>query len=171
MSRGRFRVVLQKEDFKFSAAHFTVFSPSEAEPLHGHNYRVKLEISGESLDGLGFLVEFQELKRHVRSACAELDERTLIPTANPYIECREEGSHLIVDFATRSYRFPCDEVLLLPVENATVELFARFLWDRLAPHLDRERVDWLSVAVQETDGQLCYFESVLTDHRPVPKNH
>lgn len=164
MSRGRFRVVLQKEDFKFSAAHFTVFSPSKAEPLHGHNYRVKLEIAGEELDGAGFLVEFHELKRHVRLACAELDERTLIPTANPFIECREEEGHVLVDFAQRRYRFPREEVLLLPVENATVELFARFLWDRLAPHLDRKRVDWLSVAVQETDGQLCYYESDLLNH-------
>ena len=35
-----FSIRLAKEDFKFSVAHFTIFGPGHAEPLHGHNYNV-----------------------------------------------------------------------------------------------------------------------------------
>src|ERR1700733_13558481 len=35
----RYRMVLAKEDFKFSSAHFTLFADGSAELLHGHNYR------------------------------------------------------------------------------------------------------------------------------------
>ena len=33
-----------KESHKFSAAHFTVFSASERERLHGHNYGVSIRL-------------------------------------------------------------------------------------------------------------------------------
>jgi hypothetical protein len=35
-SQPRYRIVLEKEDFKFSAAHFTLFADGGAELLHGH---------------------------------------------------------------------------------------------------------------------------------------
>ena len=35
---------LAKENMKFSAAHFTIFSASERERLHGHNFRVEVDI-------------------------------------------------------------------------------------------------------------------------------
>ena len=34
-----------KEDIKFSAAHFTVFSATERERLHGHNFHVGLSVT------------------------------------------------------------------------------------------------------------------------------
>jgi 6-pyruvoyltetrahydropterin/6-carboxytetrahydropterin synthase len=35
---------IDKESHKFSAAHFTIFSATERERLHGHNYSVSAKI-------------------------------------------------------------------------------------------------------------------------------
>ena len=40
-------IFLEKEYFKFSAAHFLIFPDGTAERLHGPNYRVMVEIEGE----------------------------------------------------------------------------------------------------------------------------
>ena len=72
--RDGFRVVLSKEDFEFSAAHSTVFSADRAEPLHGHNYRVAVELRGSDLDPLGFLIDFDRFKSTIRALCLELDD-------------------------------------------------------------------------------------------------
>ena len=37
-------IYIDKESHKFSAAHFTIFSASERERLHGHNFSVAARI-------------------------------------------------------------------------------------------------------------------------------
>jgi len=158
---GRYTVVLAKEDFKFSCAHFTVFGPTEAEALHGHNYRVRLELEGAGLDDLGLLIDFERAKAEVRRLCAELDSRMLIPAACPLLAIRTERDQVAVAFAGRRYRFPAEDVLLLPLANSTVELLAHHLWQGLAPILAATGVDTLAVDVAETAGQSCTFRARL----------
>ena len=45
----RWSIDIQKEAFKFSAAHFLIFPDGSAERLHGHNYRVYVEIDAALL--------------------------------------------------------------------------------------------------------------------------
>jgi 6-pyruvoyltetrahydropterin/6-carboxytetrahydropterin synthase len=67
MSMARFTVTLAKQDFKFSAAHFTLFGDGEAELLHGHNFHVRVDLAGERLDRQGLLVSFAAVKAAVRA--------------------------------------------------------------------------------------------------------
>ena len=151
---GTYSLRLGKEDFKFSAAHFTVFSADEAEALHGHNYRVAVELSGIAVDGLEFLVPVAPAKREIRSQCAALDEKVLLPAECPHLEL-VQGETVTATFGQRRYEFPSPEVVLLPVANVTVEALARLLWQRLADRWSslRERVATLEVTVAETRGQ------------------
>lgn len=177
---GRFRLVLAKEDFKFSVAHFTVFSADEAERLHGHNYRVSIELSGREVSELGLMADVARVKAEVRALCAELDSHTLLPTESPLVsvgrvvadvdadvEAAAEGEGgavgglLEVRYGDREYRMPAADVVLLPLVNTTMELFARHIWQRLAPSLADTGVDALSVSVEETDGQRCVYEGPL----------
>ena len=73
-----FTIRLAKEDFKFSVAHFTIFGAKSAEPLHGHNYRLALEVEGEGVDEHGLLADCARLKR----ACAS-PERPSPEQADP----------------------------------------------------------------------------------------
>ena len=157
-----YTVLLAKEDFKFSSGHFTLFGPDEAELMHGHNYRVCVELEGCALDEEEMLVNFYDTKREIRSLCEHLDTRTLIPDRCPHLSISESDGHVEVRYKERRYVLPESDVLRLPLKNTTVESLARYLWHQLAARLDLERLERLGVAVGETDGQTCWYRA------PVP---
>lgn len=157
----RYRMALAKEDFKFAVAHFTLFPDRPAELLHGHNYRVRLEIAGSDLDGEGLLVDLERIKREVRRLCQRLDTRTLIPAESGRLGTTVADGAVEVRFEERLYRFPADDVLLLPLANTSIELLARLLWHDLAPTLAGSRADTLAVSVEESAGQSCWYEARL----------
>jgi 6-pyruvoyltetrahydropterin/6-carboxytetrahydropterin synthase len=157
----RYRIVLAKEDFKFSAAHFTLFGDREAELLHGHNYRVTVELSGGELDELGLLVDLESAKRVLRELCARLDTRTLLPAASPRLAVTSEDGAVEVRLGARTYRFPEADVLVLPLANTSIELLARLFWEDMAAHLRGTRVEALAVSVEESAGQRCYYEGAI----------
>jgi 6-pyruvoyltetrahydropterin/6-carboxytetrahydropterin synthase len=160
-SQPRYRIVLEKEDFKFSAAHFTLFPDGGAELLHGHNYRVRVELAGHSVDEEGLLVDIERFKKVLRERCAHLDSRTLLPAASSRLQWSREGEAIEVLCGERRYRFPADDVLLLPLVNTSMELFARMLWEDLAPSLEGTQVEDLAVSVEESSGQRCWYERGL----------
>ncbi|HTQ81235.1 MAG TPA: 6-carboxytetrahydropterin synthase [Thermoanaerobaculia bacterium] len=160
-SRPLYRLVLAKEDFKFSSSHFTLFSAERAELLHGHNYRVTLELAGSDLNAWGLLADIETIKASVRALCRRLDSRTLLPAASPALAWSKEGGAIEVRFGSRRYLFPEEDVLVLPLANTSIELLARYFWGELAAGLRESNVEALSVSVEETAGQRCAYESAL----------
>lgn len=158
---SRYSIALGKEDFKFSCAHFTLFGPEVAERLHGHNYQVRVEVGGDTLDALGVLVDFARVKTAIRRLCAELDSLTLIPSRSDLLTVRDDGDEVEVRYDDRRYVFPRPDVVVLPLVNTTVELFAEMFWNRLAEELAETPVTTLSVEVGETAGQSCIYRAVL----------
>lgn len=160
MSRdGVFTLVLEKEDFKFSCAHFTLFGPREAELLHGHNYHVAVELEGSRLDEEGLLASFVDVKRAVRAACAELDERTLLPTLSPHLEIGRADGEVTIVYGPRRYVLPADDVLELDMVNTSIEEMALRLWRTLVGEVDLNGVVRLGVKVSETAGQSCWYRA------------
>lgn len=160
-STPRFRLVLAKEDFKFSAAHFTLFPGGRAELLHGHNYRVRVELSGDGLDEEGLLVDLESFKKRLRAVCAGLDSRTLLPGESNRLDwSRIDGDigSVEVRCGERIYRFPEEDTLVLPLVNTSMELLARMIWEDLAAGLAGTRVNALAVSVEESAGQRCWYE-------------
>src|SRR6185295_1471648 len=149
----RYRFVLAKEDFKFSAAHFTLFADA-----------------GGELDGAGLLLDIESFKRELRRLCARLDSRTLIPGESPRLRWTRQGDAIDVQCGERIYRFPAEDTLLLPLANTSIELLARMLWQDLAPHLAGSRVESMSVSVEESPGQRCWYEENLTPASPAPSS-
>jgi 6-pyruvoyltetrahydropterin/6-carboxytetrahydropterin synthase len=166
----RYRIVLAKEDFKFSSAHFTLFADGRAELLHGHNYRVRVELAGGGLDAEGLLLDIESFKRELRRLCSRLDSRTLIPGESRRLRWSREGGAIDVRCGERSYRFPAEDAVLLPLPNTSIELLARMLWHDLEPHLAGSRVESMGVSVEESPGQRCWYEAELTPSSPGPSN-
>lgn len=156
-----FTIHLAKEDFKFSAAHFTLFPDGRAELLHGHNYRVRVHLGGPGLDPVGLLVDVAGVKRRIREACAALDERTLIPARAGRLEVSRADGGVEVRFDGRAYRFPEEDVVLADLENVSIELLARGIWQTVAPELAGTRAEELTVEVEETPGQSCSYTARL----------
>lgn len=162
MDRPLWTLRLAKQDFKFSVAHFTLLGPGEAEPLHGHNYRMSVEAAGPELDETGLLADADALKRRVRELCAELDDHVLLPERSPAVEIRIDGDAVDCRWGDREYRFPADEVVLLPAVNTSMELLARWAWRALADDVATSRLTWLSVEIEETPGQACRYAAALS---------
>jgi 6-pyruvoyltetrahydropterin/6-carboxytetrahydropterin synthase len=62
---------------EFAAAHFLSHYKGKCENLHGHNYRVRLWIRGETLIEGGMLADFALLKQCLKAATFPLDHSNL----------------------------------------------------------------------------------------------
>lgn len=158
--QGIYTLILAKEDFKFSSAHFTLFGRETAELLHGHNYQVGVELTGPQLED-GLLADFPSVKGTIRAFCERLDSKTLIPSESPYLQVREEDGGVEVIFDDRRYRFPSADVLILPLVNTTIEVFAKMLWLELVESVPLPGITELGVQVGETAGQSCWYRAAL----------
>ena len=123
-------IEISKEDLKFSAAHFTIFSATERERLHGHNFRVSLDLSAEVGDN-GMCFSYVEIKRRLRALCATLDEYTLLPGQSPFMRIEQDGDFYLAHFNGERLPFALSDTQLLPICNTTVEEFARYLLEQL----------------------------------------
>lgn len=126
----RHRVHVAGDGLAFAAAHFITYEDGACEPLHGHNYRVEVEVEAP-LNEAGYVVDFVGLRERVGGILAELDHRVLLPGRSPRIEVAEGDGEVAVRCGERSYRFPAGDVRVLPVGNTTAEAVAGWLADRL----------------------------------------
>jgi 6-pyruvoyltetrahydropterin/6-carboxytetrahydropterin synthase len=122
---------LAKQAMKFSAGHFTIFSASERERLHGHNFTVEVDIEARML-GNGMCFDYGLYKDRVIALCRELNEWMLLPTRSPYLRIEEAGEQVLAHFAGQVIPFLRCDVRLLPLENITLEELARWFLERLA---------------------------------------
>ena len=82
MTADRYAVRVTKDYLVFSAGHFITYNGTECERLHGHNYRVAVEVGGP-LDENNYVFDFIALTNRTREIVAELDHHMLLPTRNP----------------------------------------------------------------------------------------
>jgi 6-pyruvoyltetrahydropterin/6-carboxytetrahydropterin synthase len=95
-------ISIEKDYLKFSAAHFLIFPDGSAERLHGHNYKVFLDLHTE-LDKHGLVINFQEIKPMMRKLCDELDEHLLIPGDHSVLTAEVKGPHYEIRYKERLY--------------------------------------------------------------------
>jgi 6-pyruvoyltetrahydropterin/6-carboxytetrahydropterin synthase len=153
----RWSIDIQKEYLKFSAAHFLLFPDGTAERLHGHNYRVFVEIDA-ALTRFGLVMDFKRVKPVIRKLVDELDEHWLVPGENPALRVTRRGDGITeVRFAERYYAAPDADVIVMPMNNVSAENLAtwvgRELCRRLAVEFGDVEVRALRCAVEETSGQ------------------
>ncbi len=77
----------------------------------------------------------------------------------PPADRRTAAGGVEVRFHDRRYVFPEKDVLLLPIANTSVELFARMLWQELVAKVPTHNLEALGVRVAETAGQSCWFRA------------
>ncbi len=59
----------------FAAGHALRHYRGKCENVHGHNYRVRVTVQGEELNSIGLLVDFVDLKKHLRGIIEGLDHQ------------------------------------------------------------------------------------------------
>jgi 6-pyruvoyl tetrahydropterin synthase/QueD family protein len=152
-----YKIVVEKDYLRFSAAHFITFM-GKCERLHGHNYALSVELTGELTED-GYVFDFVELKNILRGICDSLDHRFLIPMENEHLRVQESEKEWEVRFGERRYVFPAQDVLPLPVDNITAERLAEYVCDQVVEKLGEQEVTNLSaitVGIEEASGQTAY---------------
>lgn len=105
----------------FAAAHFLRDYPGICARLHGHNWKVEVEVTATTLDKVGMGIDFNELKAATRSELGELDHRNLNDLA------------------------PFERV------NPTAENIAAYLYRQLSQRLNRDGATVSAVTLWETE--------------------
>lgn len=105
----------------FAAAHALRDYPGECRHLHGHNWKLEVEVSAQKLNDSGMAIDFKTIKQAAREAAGELDHRYL------------------------------NEVPPFDRLNPTAENMAAHLFGRLSQALNDGRVRVSSVTLWETE--------------------
>jgi 6-pyruvoyltetrahydropterin/6-carboxytetrahydropterin synthase len=148
-------IEISKEDLKFSGAHFTIFSATERERLHGHNFKVRASVVAP-VDENGMCFNYQEIKSRLRKLCSSLDEYVLLPGQSPHMQINQEGPMYIAHFNGESMSFLTSDTQVLDIRNTTVEEFSHYILQQLVNadnfFADND-VHSMTIAVSSGDGQ------------------
>ena len=124
---GRFRMKIVTD---FAAAHLLRGYPGICSRLHGHNWKVEVEVIASELDEVGMGMDFRDIKAATNELIGALDHRNLneIP--------------------------PFDEI------NPTAENISAYIFKGLSEKLNNERVSVNAVTIWETDrASVTYSET------------
>lgn len=113
-------VELHKEENEFSAGHFTIFSATDREDLHGHNYSVAVSMQ-VILNDNGLASDYRIFKKKVRAVCQQLNGRFLLPSQSKFLKLEDTGEMWIAHFNQEKIPFLKRDVVILPIANVTLE--------------------------------------------------
>jgi 6-pyruvoyltetrahydropterin/6-carboxytetrahydropterin synthase len=153
--KERFKVRVTKDHLVFCSGHFISFEGDKCERLHGHNYRATVEIEG-NLDENHYVFDFIALKRSTKAVTDQLDHYMMLPTKNPLIKVEPSEKSVRVRYREREWVFPRGDCVLLPIENTTAEMLARWIAEHLRDDLKKQHnfvPQVLRVEVEENVGQ------------------
>ena len=151
---------LTQDALVFSSAHF-VLGENFIEPLHGHNYKILINVYGNQ-DKDNMIINFYDIQKVLKPIVDSLDHRIIIPGENRFLEIEEVDGQIIIKMPKydKEYEFPKSDVLILPIENTTVEEMSRYLAEQLMwnKEIKKENIDQVTVTVFEYEGQGVTFE-------------
>ncbi|MBI2061687.1 MAG: 6-carboxytetrahydropterin synthase [Nitrospirae bacterium] len=155
-----FHVRIERGQAHFCSGHFLIFPNGRSEPIHGHNYRVEVEVAGKPGPG-GLVVDFLKLMPIVQAVCRTLDNRTILPTRNRRLKVRRGTGRIEATIGRKRYELPASDVVLLPLENSSCELLAqhvgREIIKRLRSAVGVRRLHSLRVSIEEAPGEVASF--------------
>ena len=115
---GRFKMKIVTD---FAAAHLLRGYPGPCSRLHGHNWKIEVEISATRLDEIGMGMDFRDIKTATKNVIDQMDHRHLNELP------------------------PFDEI------NPTAENIAAHIYKQLVEKVNDDRVSVHTVTVWETE--------------------
>ncbi|MBI5182306.1 MAG: 6-carboxytetrahydropterin synthase QueD [Nitrospirae bacterium] len=113
----------------FASAHQLRGYKGKCENLHGHNWKVEIYVMSETLNEIGLVMDFLDIKKEARSLLQQLDH------------------HFLNDV------FPFTEI------NPSSENIAKWFYDGMSKRINTENVFVSRVTVWESDtAAATYFE-------------
>lgn len=123
-------IEIHKQYLHFSAAHFTIFSATNRERLHGHNFRIAVSITGE-IDDNGLCFDYAIYKKILQEVCQRFDEYTLIAEQSPYLSIDSDDTYYRVTHNDDTLMLLKTDTILLPIRNVTIEEISHYLLEQV----------------------------------------
>ena len=105
----------------FASAHTLRDYPGDCSRMHGHNWKVEVEVKATQLDQVGMGIDFKVMKQAARDIAKKLDHHYLNDIA-PFTE-----------------------------QNPTAENIARYFYDELTAMINSDHVSVNAVTLWETE--------------------
>ena len=120
-----YKIKLSSSRMKFAAGHFTIFSATSRERIHGHNFTLSCTIS-TTIKQNDLVFDYANFKNILANKCQELDELMLLPESSPYLSISKNNKSVSCDFNHEQMVFPLQDVCILPIDNITIEGLAEW---------------------------------------------
>ena len=146
---------IHKDEFSFSAGHFTIFSATEREQLHGHNYYVSIAFSF-AIEHNGLSFDYRHYKKKMHALCSQLDRKFLLPAQSPYLQLEDEHDYWVAHFNQKKLPFLKEDVVILPLTNITIEELSHWFLNMICEEkagIEQHRIQRIDVKVYNGPGQ------------------
>jgi len=114
-------------DYSFASGHALRGYKGKCENVHGHNYKVRVTVAGETLNSIGLLMDFVDLRGAIKTLVERLDHRFMNDLE------------------------PFDKL------NPSAENLAKYFCDELGPRVKDQGLRVQAVTVWETDTTSATF--------------
>lgn len=136
------------KDFRWEMGHRLPFHDSGCQNIHGHSYRLRVEITGEP-DAQGMVMDYFDLKTAVQP---------LVDTLDHAFMC-DESDAVMQEF----FRENPMKIVNVPF-STTAENIARYILEHITAELARAvggRIVSVSVRVSETETTFAEVQAIL----------
>lgn len=146
-------VEIHKEELKFSAGHFMLFSATERETLHGHDYQISAAFHTQiTQNGMSF--DCRAYKQKLLSLCEILDYRVILPSESAFLKLEETDDSWLAHLANETLSFYKKDVVVLPICNATLEELSNwFLQQLLCNPIELTHDSIFSITIKAFNGR------------------
>jgi len=99
----------------FSSAHFLREYKGKCENLHGHNWKVRVCLTGSKLDSGGMLIDFTDIKKHLGAIMMSLDHKCLNETM-PFDKINPTAENIASYIYEQMQKLETDDIKVYEVE-------------------------------------------------------
>ena len=113
------KAIVGVKKFYFDAAHYTPGVEGKCQNIHGHTYRLDVEVEGEINKATGMVIDFLVLKKIVKRIVEEYDHKIIVPRRD--LDKVVLRGPFNVDVKVIDYPFATTEYLALDIAKRIFE--------------------------------------------------
>lgn len=148
-------IELHTDELKFSAGHFMLFSATERESMHGHDYQVSVALQ-TLITSNGMSFDSRSYKHKLVKICQTLDYRFILPTQSEFLKLEETQDSWIAVMNDEKISFLKKDTVVLPVCNVTLEELSNWFLTQLtndSNQLKQDCIQGISVKIYNGRGE------------------
>jgi len=156
MKKEKFSVLLRGENLVFSSAHFLIYDGNTRENIHGHNFKVTVQVSSCELEN-SMVIDFLILEKIVINVINELKDKLIIAQNNKNLKIDKNDKQINLNFHDECISLPIRDCVLLPIINSSTELIAGYIGKEVKKQLLIKNIS-MKICLEEAIGCVGIYE-------------